>query len=299
MTKLPETLATHLGREATTLCHCWRLMRRDGTVLGFTDHDRALQCDGTQFSPRSGLSGSEAKESADMAVDTVDVEGVLSSLDIEEEDILSGAYDGARVDTLLVDWTDTQCFAVLRQAAIGRIERRDGRFVAELESLTASLDRPNGRTIGRKCDAELGDGRCGFDTDLPGFSGTGVVVRVEGNDTIVVQGLEGFEDGWFSNGVLSWAPGSGKNGIERIERIVHHRTNGSRLRLVLWTESMASIAAGDAFSVIAGCDKQFATCREKFANGVNFRGFPHLPGNDRAYGYVSEDGVFDGGVLVE
>jgi uncharacterized phage protein (TIGR02218 family) len=29
-----------------------------------------------------------------------------------------------------------------------------------------------------------------------------------------------------------------------------------------------------------GCDKQLATCRDRFGNAVNFRGEAHLPGND-------------------
>ena len=29
-----------------------------------------------------------------------------------------------------------------------------------------------------------------------------------------------------------------------------------------------------------GCDKQLATCRDRFANAANFRGEAHLPGND-------------------
>jgi len=33
-------------------------------------------------------------------------------------------------------------------------------------------------------------------------------------------------------------------------------------------------------SVRSGCDKSFATCRNKFSNSENFRGFPHMPGND-------------------
>ncbi len=41
-----------------------------------------------------------------------------------------------------------------------------------------------------------------------------------------------------------------------------------------------SIAPGDAFVVITGCDKQLATCRARFANALNFRGFPHMPGPD-------------------
>lgn len=30
----------------------------------------------------------------------------------------------------------------------------------------------------------------------------------------------------------------------------------------------------------ASCDKRFATCRDQFANAVNFRGFPDMPGDD-------------------
>ena len=42
-----------------------------------------------------------------------------------------------------------------------------------------------------------------------------------------------------------------------------------------------AIAPSDAFTVTAGCDKQFAaTCKTKFANATNFRGFPHMPGPD-------------------
>ena len=33
-------------------------------------------------------------------------------------------------------------------------------------------------------------------------------------------------------------------------------------------------------SLTEGCDKRFATCRTRFANSANFRGEPHLPGND-------------------
>ncbi len=46
------------------------------------------------------------------------------------------------------------------------------------------------------------------------------------------------------------------------------------------------IAAGDTFAVTAGCDKLFSTCQAKFANGVNFRGFPHMPGNDFVLSYA-------------
>ena len=43
-----------------------------------------------------------------------------------------------------------------------------------------------------------------------------------------------------------------------------------------------AIAIGDTYTGIAGCRKNFTDdCVTKFANGVNFRGEPHVPGNDQ------------------
>lgn len=295
MVTLSGPLATHLENEVTTLCYCWRLRRSDGTVMGFTDHDRKLTCDGTVFAPETGLSATEARRSLGMAADSVDVEGALSAIDIEEADIMAGIYDGATVETLLVNWQDPQQFARLRRAVIGQIARRDGRFVAELESPERAMDQTNGRTVRRTCDAELGDGRCRVDLEAGGFKGEGVLEAIAGN-SITVNGLASFENGWFGNGIVTWTSGAG---IGRRERVSAHRKGADGVVLDLWRDIAAPVASGDTFTVVAGCDKHFSTCRDKFANSANFQGFPHLPGDDAAYGYVMEGQRFDGGPLVE
>jgi uncharacterized phage protein (TIGR02218 family) len=55
--------------------------------------------------------------------------------------------------------------------------------------------------------------------------------------------------------------------------------------LSLWQAMAEPIAVGDSFAITAGCDKSFATCRDRFANIVNFRGFPQIPGNDFIVSY--------------
>ena len=60
MRTIPPNLAAHLTDGVTTLCHCWRLIRRDGTAFGFTDHDRDLVFGGTTYAARSGLEAAEA-----------------------------------------------------------------------------------------------------------------------------------------------------------------------------------------------------------------------------------------------
>ena len=95
MTIYPEALAAHLEGAVTTICHCWRLTRRDGVVKGFTDHDRRLTVDGTPFEPLTGFSATEARDTLGLAVDTVDVEGALSSDEIDEADIARRAAFGS------------------------------------------------------------------------------------------------------------------------------------------------------------------------------------------------------------
>ena len=296
MTSTGETLAAHIEGEVTSLCNCWRLSRSDGAVLGFTDHDRALQCDGTNFQPETGFTASEARSSFGLSVDTVDVAGALSASDIREEDILSGLYDGARVETLLVNWQDPSMFQRLRVAVIGKVTRRDGSFVAELESEAWALDQPNGRTIGRGCDAELGDHRCGVNLNDDRFAGSGTLLRVEDGGVVVVAGVGAFETGWLDNGVLTWTSGAHSG---RKERVINHMSAGGEARLSLWREAPLAGETGDAFTIVAGCDKRFSTCKAKFLNQRNFRGFPHLPGDDAAYSYVRDEGVFDGKALVK
>lgn len=295
MSGYPQALAGHLSGEVTTVCHCWRVTRADGLVTGYTDHDRRLSVDGTAFEPESGFSASEARSTLGLAVDTVDVEGALSSAHIRDDDIVDGLYDGAKVETFLVDWRRPEHFALLRTVTIGKITRSDQRFVAELESLVHALDQPNGRYVTRACDAELGDKRCTFLLDKPGYGGAGTVLSLDGAGTIIVSGIETFEPGWFSHGILTWIRGPRAG---RSDRIVEHRQDMRGVVLIMRPANGAAISTGDGFSIKAGCDKTFAACKAKFSNSLNFRGFPHLPGNDAAYGYVTEGGQFDGSPIV-
>ncbi|MCV0396196.1 MAG: DUF2163 domain-containing protein [Rhizobiaceae bacterium] len=294
MSAFPQPLLDHLAGEATTVCHCWRLSRRDGTVTGFTDHDRRLTVDGIEHRPETGFSASEVRSSLGMAIDTADVEGVLSSDAITDADIDAGLYDGATVETLLVNWRAPDQHALLRRAVIGRIERRDGRFVAELESLSQALDRPMGRIIRRRCDAELGDGRCKVDLDDPAYRGNGTVTAVDPSGRIIASGLATFAAGWFASGFVTFTSGARSGSVFAV---TGHAVANDGAELSLWS-APDGVEAGDGFSVVAGCDKRFETCRTKFDNVLNFRGFPQLPGNDAAYGYVNGQQVFDGGALV-
>jgi uncharacterized phage protein (TIGR02218 family) len=295
MRQIADGLRNHLAGTATTLCLCWRLARRDGTVLGFTDHDRDIEFAGTRYEAASGLSSGDMEESLGLNADSQEVAGALSSASISEEDIAADRYDGAAVEIHLVNWQAPDERVLLRKLHIGAIVREDRLFRAELRGAAALLDQTSGRRFQRSCDADLGDRRCRVDLSAPQWRGSGAVLRIRDATTLEVSGLGGFAAGHFRGGRLTFS--SGRNAGQSVE-VAGHAVTGESVLVALWKPPGLPLAAGDAFSIRAGCDKNFSTCRDRFANHANFRGFPHMPGNDFTLGSVTSFNQFDGGPLI-
>lgn len=294
MRTIDPDLAAHLKGDATTTCHAWRVTRRDGAVLGFTEHDVDLTFAGTDFLAASGFSASGTEEGAGLPAATSEVTGGFSSEAIDEADLRRGLYDGARVEVFLVNWAAPGQHLLLKVQEIGEVTRSAGEFRAELRSFAHRLNQPQGRLYNRRCDATLGDGRCGVDLAQGAFRREGAVASVVDATRIVISGLAQFADGLFRYGVLEFL--DGPNAGERLD-IEAHSVAGETVELTLWLPLMRAPEAGDAVLMTAGCDKAFATCRTKFANQQNFRGFPHMPGADFAYTYADGASIHDGGAL--
>ena len=294
MKNLSPALQAHLDDGTTTLSWCWRISRTDGVALGFTDHDRALAFDGTDFEPESGFAASEIRAGSDLAVDAQDSTGVLTSDRITETDILDGRWDNAAVELWRVNWADTSQRALLRRGAVGQIRRGRMAFVAEVRSLAHVLGQTVGRTFQAGCDAKLGDMRCGIDLENAIYKGNGAVTDLLRDRAFMASGLSAFDAGWFTSGTLTWTSGAN---VGRITEVLSHGLDGSIATLTLLEAPVRAIAEGEGFIARAGCDKRIATCSAKFANVPNFRGFPNIPGQDAVLRYASQDGGHEGNVL--
>ena len=294
MKNLSPGLQSHLDDGTTTLSWCWRISRADGMALGFTDHDRVLSFNSTDFEPESGFAASEIRAGSDLAVDAQDATGVLSSDRITETDILDGRWDNAAVELWRVNWADTSQRVLLRRGAVGQIRRGRMAFVAEVRSLAHLLGQTVGRTFQAGCDAALGDARCGIDLENAIYKGTGVVSDLLRERAFMASGLAGFDAGWFTSGTLTWTTGANAG---RITEVLAHGLDGSIATLTLLEAPVRAVAESDGFIARAGCDKRIATCSAKFANVVNFRGFPNIPGQDAVLRYASQDGGHEGNVL--
>ncbi len=289
MRTLPETLSAHLASGATTLCRCWRVTRRDGAVQGFTDHDEDVAFAGTIFRAGTGFEGAELEVRFGLAVTGTEIHGALADESLREQDLTAGLYDNAKVEIFLVNWTDTEQRLLLRTGHIGEVRREGAAFAAEVRGLTARLNEERGRIYAASCDADLGDARCRVNLEQPAYRGEGSVLTVEGASLFRAAGLDGFANGWFTQGKLTFV--AGPNAGLSVE-VKEHPIEAGEVRLALWQQMPSPVADGDLFVVLAGCDKSFASCRTKFANALNFRGFPHLPGNDfvAAYAVPGEPG---------
>ncbi len=294
MKNLSPALQTHLVDGTTTLSWCWRISRSDGVALGFTDHDRALAFDGTEFEPESGFAASEIRAGSDLAVDAQDATGVLTSDRITETDILDGRWDNAAVELWRVNWADASQRVLLRRGAVGQIRRGRMAFVAEVRSLAHVLGQTVGRTFQAGCDAALGDVRCQIDLENALYRGTGVITDLLRDRAFLASGLSDFDAGWFTSGTLTWTSGANAG---RVTEVLAHGLDGSIASLTLLEAPVRAIAEGDSFIARAGCDKRIATCSAKFANVANFRGFPNIPGQDAMLRYASQDGGHEGNVL--
>ncbi|HEY0301546.1 MAG TPA: DUF2163 domain-containing protein [Rhizomicrobium sp.] len=276
MRNIPSALQAKIDSGVTTLCRCWLIERQDGVTQGFTDHDEDIALGDVTCRAGTGLSGSEATQKHGLAVDTSELSGALSDETLNEDDLAAGLYDAAIVELWLVDWSEPSLRVLLAKGTLGEVRRDGGAFTAEMQGLSQRLAEDTGRLYTATCSADLGDGRCAIDLTAPAFRGHGTVTAVTATSAFSASGLDAFDDGWFTAGKVAFTGGA--NAGLAVEVKLHRAAAGVTLNL--WQAMPHVIEPGDTFTVTAGCDKRLATCHDRFNNVVNFRGFPHIPGND-------------------
>lgn len=277
MKQLHPGLAAHVASGATMLCWCWRLTRRDGVRQGFTDHDRDIVFGDTVFEAAAGMTASEIRDSAGLSVDNLEVTSAVTSERLAEADLAAGLYDNAAIEIFRVNWSAPEQRVLMRRGNLGEVRRAGQAFTAEVRGLAHTLQETRGRLFQYACDADLGDRRCGVDLTSAKFFGLGALVSVASPRRLTVSGLGNFASGWFTHGLLTFTSGAAEGQSVEVKQ---HAVAGNTVSIELWSAARLPLMSGQTFAVTAGCDKAVGTCAAKFSNVANFRGFPHMPGND-------------------
>lgn len=284
------TLA-HIAQETTTLCIGWIINRRDGTQLGFTSHVEDLVWFdpdtevGVTLRANTGAVVSNLATSVGRGIDNLTAYGVINSAYVTTADLLRGLYDDAAVRILLVNYEDPGQYVHLVKGRLGEVKAGRGSFEVEVRSLIQRANQNIGKVCSPLCRVKLlGDAEC--TKSLASFTFTGQTVSAVTSRSVfstASAGVVGKAAFYFAYGVLTWT--SGANVGKAVE--VRSHDTASPCAITLAEIMPFAIQVGDAFTIIAGCDRRLESCRDKFANVLNFRGEPYIPGADAVLKVIS------------
>lgn len=147
--------------------------------------------------------------------------------------------------------------------------------------------------------ASTGDGGCTWETLLAftvGCTVASVVPAVPGEASAhtftVTPALSEFGAvpaemlPWFAVGQVHWLTGANAGVRTEIKA-----WDAATSQVTLFLPPTFPVAGGDTLTLTVGCDKRRQTCIARFANIVNMRGEPFLPGLDKALDYPSPHSV--------
>ena len=257
-----------VGEPVSTLAFCWRIERADGSGIALTSHDETIVRDGISYCPDPGVAPAAVTRRLGLEPSDGEVAGALSNEAITETDLRLGRWDGARISLAALDWEDGAALPKrLLGGELGDVSFAGGSFMADLRGTAARLDASVCPSTSPECRAELGDKRCRV--DLAGRSMRAKVVSSEGPEIE----LDKLVDERLLFGRLQF-----RSGANCALRTVVLGVEGTRIRIRDLPQAL--IEPGCTVVIREGCDKRLQTCTERFGNAANFRGEPHLPGND-------------------
>lgn len=272
MKNISDEFKKIIEKNTTNIVKCWKITLKNGEILGFTTASENFYCDNVKYNKILANDISDLNTNLDIDNDSVKISNLISSELISANDILCGKYDGANVELFLLDLENLDKGKIsLINGKISDIEFKNNTFIANIKGLKNEIDKVIGDVYTPLCRASFCDKKCKLNS--LNFTYNGVVdniidnIMFATNENIILSKSSGY----FENGIIEFI--SGENIGQKTE--VKQFNNG---KFMLASELPYKLNLGDEFKVIAGCDKQFTTCCEKFYNAINFRGEPHLPG---------------------
>lgn len=284
MKSIPAQLLADLRKDTTAIAFLWAIEMKDGRMIRGTDHDRDITIPPTGGSPAdpfegvyyagSNITPGDITANADMSVDNLEVQGAIADagatvLDVSVEDIEGGFLDAAPVSILVCDWRNpAHGYFIVKRGFLGAISRdSDLKYTTEVRGMTQLLSQIVVQTFSERCNVvRLGDARCKFDVATATFTGTVTAVTDRKSFTVSIAGSPTFT---FAGGVITFTDGL-NGGFFREVKGDPLLNSGV---VTLWEDMPADVQIGDAFSIEAGCDRTKPTCRDTFANVLNFRGY--------------------------
>lgn len=272
-------LEARLQVEAPTLARLWRVTRKDGSIMRFTDAVKPITIevlpDVAPHVYRSDISFTASaifmsRSAANQQ--SVTMTFIMSDDGFNESELRRRLYDGAVAEIMIVDYEHLD-FGVIHvyKGLFGQVRLSD-LPIGEVEVVPAQ-GTINGIGLGlenysQTCRASLGDARCKIDIESLKVAFT-VGSAIGGS--VVASALTQDNKHW-DLGFVRWTSGRNIGTTSKVQS-----NNKASTSLFLAAPPFFAIEVGDQGEVLPGCDKLRFTCLNKFNNVVNIRAEPDVP----------------------
>lgn len=275
-------LKAEYAKGTTTIARCWRFERRDGQVVTVTTCARDLLISGEIYRSKEGVNPTALEQQTNAAVPNSEITGAMSEESVTEADLVAGKWDGAFVTIFEVNYRDLSMgWMNLQTGTIGDVKAGRSAFNAAVRGISQALQQVVGEVYQASCPATFGDARC--KVNLVPITVTGALTSVASRRTMTDSGRGEVAD-YFGGGLLRITNGDLAGAEMEIADFV-----GGVFSLVLPFPS--NVPVGATYEAVPGCRKRYTEdCRIKWANWVNHRGYPHVPGGDKILGLGGTEG---------
>lgn len=261
----------------TTYCRLWKVTKRNGETIGFTEHDADIVYNGDRYQASHSIIGSSNPTNSELEEETTDISGVVNVLAIEEEDLLGGQYENAVMEVFEYNWSNNTLVRQLSRYNLGESElsyvgSEPFDYKIQALSLKAQLDRSRSVLTSESCQHKFlsqGQFACNRTIDSSVRITANVVSATQ--NTIVVDTTL---DSGYERGTIK--PLSGRN-ADRLSVIT--TVSGNTLNLLF--PYGLTIENGTQVELTRSCDKSMEACTN-FNNQENHGGHPELMGADRS-----------------
>jgi len=252
-----------------------------GAVFRWTNADVPLKVSGQTFATGPLFSRGSTRITTGIEVDSLRVTMAADSSVLLNGSPLvafaaAGGLDGARVQLeriFMPSWGDTSAGTILLFAGrVSNVVCKRLEVELEVKSDTELLDVQMPRVLYQPgCSNTIYDSNCALARSA--WRASSAVVGIVPGGSSFTHNLSQ-ADGFFDLGVVTMTSGACAGVSRTIKRFYNVTGNHTFQVVAPWP---AAIGVGDTFDVVPGCDKTQSTCKNKFNNVLNFRGFPYVP----------------------
>jgi uncharacterized phage protein (TIGR02218 family) len=279
----PALLAILNGTSDYLMADLYTLTLSGGTILRWTSCDIPLVFGGQDFDPAGknnapGIVRGTVEKSLGLAVSTLDLTlhcgdsvqllGIPMPLAAH-----NGAFDNAQVQldrTFMATWGDTSAGAVpLFYGNVGEVNPTSTTVKLNCRDIVDLLNVQMPKNLFLPmCSHLLYDPGCGI--SKAAFTISATIAAGASVTTFHAATSTGKPAGYFQDGVLTMTSGAAAGATRAVMSF-----DGTQFILAMALP--AAPAAGDTFTVSAGCPRDYGTCGSRFSNQVHFRGFKDVP----------------------